>query len=65
MPQYTLLVSPLSRGAFFDNAVEIAQQEIVLMTGVKSDHRQIGNLDLLDIECSEEELVLLSRASCI
>ena len=61
---YSLLISPLTQSAFFNESTDIAVAEVELMTGVKPAHRKVGTLEFLELDF-EGPPQTLSRLSTI
>lgn len=62
--RYSLLINPLSRGAFFAEYVDIACLEVEHVLGVTPTLRRIGELTFLEIEYTED-LTEICRLSTV
>lgn len=59
-----VLVSPLARGAFFVQTLEVAAAELALvLPRVEAAHRAVAELDFLEVEAPTEALPRLARLS--
>lgn len=63
-----VLVTPLTQGAYFAEHLDVAREEIRMLTGqhdAELELERFGNLDFLLLELPEEKLSRLARASCV
>jgi hypothetical protein len=63
-----VLVTPLTQGAYFAEHLDVAREEIRMMTGAHDAElalERFGNLDFLTLELPDEKLPRLARGSCV
>ena len=62
--QLKLLVTPLARGAWFDERLEVAREELaLLLPGVEAEIEHWAGLELLSVELAKERVPELARLS--
>ncbi len=66
MRPLALLVSPLAKGAYFDDYLEVAKAELAGLVGEQPiGHRQISGMDFFEIEATDEQLAALATLSFV
>jgi SAM-dependent methyltransferase len=61
-----LLISPEAKSAYFKDYLDVATQELsAVLPGMAAQHRQVGALEFLELECEEAVLPTLARLSFV